>query len=85
MQRETEDWIGEEMGQGEPRDVPAEASGMPLSFFSLWVIGWVGWVAAVAVVGTDKYFQDFYRIYFTEKHLEKWWDLYLIPKGLHNP
>ena len=39
MERETEG-IGEDMVQGEPRDVPAEASGMPLSFLfplSYWL------------------------------------------------
>lgn len=66
---------GEEMEQGQPVNVPAEAS-KPLSFCFPWVIGWAGWVAATAVVGTDKCFQNCYSIYFPEKHLEKWWHLY---------
>ena len=54
---------------------------MPLSFCLPWFTGWAGWVAMQPWQKQSKYFQDFCRIYVTEKHLEKWWDLYLIPNA----
>ena len=47
--------VGKEMGQVQPVYAP---SGL-------------GYVAAAAMLVTDKYFQDCYRMDFTEKHLEK--------------
>lgn len=61
--------VGKEMGQVQPVDVPAG----------------LGWVAATATLITDKYFQDCYRMYFTEKHLEKCEICILVSKGLCNP
>ena len=47
--------VGKEMGQMQPVYAP----------------GRLHFVAAAAMLVTDKYFQYCYRMYFTEKHLEK--------------